>query len=349
MAATVVKSKKLEVIGSRYFSDTQKIYTDQPATDFDGNKLRNTFGWPMLLDEIRIEVSAGGGAAGQLPISAVPLSIRISAGKRKLHRTMTPVMLTCKPNDRILTNPMFPGIGPNASVEIGGISWRLDKPLTLMPGEGLDVAMQSPPLQPDLGSSNEPDHYRVSVTGIGRLVKEAPARRWTPFVSAWIPPYAQASTIGAAPVVVGSVAAELYNPFPTPLFVKDVLGFATAYSSNPVDEGFNFSNATQNVNDGKLLGLAAEGTYVQVVNAGAFANGKKSAVNTGIRDYVPFYHAFLPMTRSWRMNAILQPRSHLQARFKAQNWNGILSEISIDPTQLFARFAISLIGYAQDT
>lgn len=349
--ATVINKKqdKLEVIGTRVIHDTQSITPGNPAVNFNGNKLCNTFGYPLLIDEIRFETSVSSAALTltDIAISPVALSARISAGQHKLHNTMTPILLFCKPNDRVITQPSLlnAGIGVTGTIEVGGVTWKLEKPLTLMPHETLDVAVQYPPLTPVLNATN-PDPfatYTVTVTGVGRLVTRAPSRKWIPFVSAWVPAYNQDGQ-GTKPAISTSQAAQLFNPFNAPMLVKDVLGLGTFY-----DTAGNIAGV-QNVNDTAFLGLATEGAFVQIVNAGAFADGKRASVNTGIRDYVPFYHAFLPQTRAWRMNAMLAPRSYLQARLKTQNWAAIINatEAGTDPSAYWTRFAIAIVGYSQE-
>ena len=352
-ATTKNDSKVLNVLRTVVMHSTQQIIAGNPPVNFDGNALRNTFGFPLLVDEIRFEAS-GTGAGGQLlPVSAIPLSIRLSVNQHKLHNTFTPIMLNCKPNDRVCSgalgagNNFWPTMGTSGFIEAGGVTWRLEKPITLMPNAVIAVDAQYQPLQGGGLSGGDPaSPYTLSVAAVGRLVSRAPDRRWLPFVSSWVPDYTQISAVSVTPVFTRSKTADLYNPFQTPMFVKDVLGLGTVY--NTAGSADPATNAVCNIIDTSLIGLATEGCNVQIINAGSHLSQGRAVVNTGIRDYVPFYHAFLPQTRSWRMNAVLQPRSHLQARLQQQNWKQLLALVNqaYDPTTFWARFAVAIVGYA---
>jgi hypothetical protein len=297
-----------------------------------GDDLVNQTDKVMLVDELRFDVSGSDpGYAVTGPMSGIPISVRLSVGRFLVIPRLTPLPLLCKPQDRIAVQASTPlPVGNTFEQEIGSYVWRLKKPLVLRQNDYLQLALGYE--IPFSGYSDGGQSYNVTVTGVGRTVKDLPLQMYVPFVAAYLP--AMQSTAFATQQNLESIASDLMNPNDEPLIVDYLLGQGVVVGGVAAD-------TQQSVSDGSSAGLGMIATQIQIIAAGL--NDSEQYSNFGVRDFQPFLHVFPGFSRAWNFKALLQPRSFLQVREQLTNWTAFAGSA----TQ--ARFGIGMVGYYKVT
>jgi hypothetical protein len=298
-----------------------------------GDDLVNQTDKVMLIDELRFEVSSkefSYSATG--PFSGIPISVKLSVGRFLVIPRAVPLPLFCKPQDRVAAQSIsFPPEGNAFEQEVGAYVWRLKKPLVLRQNDYLQMSLSYE--IPFSGYSDGAQSYTVSVTGVGRIVRDLPQQMYVPYVAAYLP--AMISTAFATQQTLESVASDLTNPVNEPLMVDHLLGQGVVVGGNPL------ADVQQSVSDGYSAGLGAVATQIQIIAAGL--NNSEQYSNFGVRDFQPFLHVFPGFSRAWNFKAILQPQSFLQVREQLTNWAAFASSAT------WARFGVGMVGYYKVT
>ena len=299
----------------------------------DGRYLRNTSPDLLLVDEIRFQIATttttpANGAWGHLFAASIAL------GSYKLTSGFVPLKCFCRLVDRT-----YKLIDFGYMLEPTSFVFRLYKPLMLDPGEAISIQLQY--LNPGLVSGAGTDSrvpYSVTVSAVGRVMGKDYVRgpQHLPFLASYSTPWQAPSAVAAVPQIYASGPGDLFNPSPSPLMVKEFLGYGFWHRAPWWIDMTDYILAS-------AMDLGISGTQVQIVNAGPLLRPEQGPTAGGIRDFVPFFHAFMPQTRAWNVNALLAPQSYFQLTFKAQNWATINTNAGLSAD--IVRFSVGMVGY----
>jgi hypothetical protein len=324
------------------FKSTVTLGVPPASISASADRLRNDSSYPALIDSLRFEISYTNSHGNVVPANGLPINVRIFKDRENLTNEFIPLRSFCKPHVRLATSLAPVGQQLFASVEPGALIWRFDKPLFMAPEDSIsvDFAYDIPGGVPSGTYTDALAPYKVTVTGLGRVVPGATAAQ-----APWIP-YATAFASGFKPLtgtpagtVIQSVAGNLYNPKAGNLFVKDVLGYGEVYDSSVA------SPARVDISDTNLIDLSISGTLVSVTNAGAMEVGMDEAFNIGIRDQIPFFHAFVPQDRDWHFNAVLASQSYLIATLNLAQWEQVALNAALSGSPTYAQYVIGMVGH----
>ena len=320
-------------ISTNLFS-TAVTLTEGTSVTCKGDDLANQTNKTMLLDELRFEsqyrsaLAVAAGITG-VPIPGMFISAKLQVGRFLVIPRPTPLSLFCKPHDRIINGAVIV-----SGIESGALVFRLKKPIVMRQNDYLQLTLSyGTPITPTGSTVTFP----VQVTGVGRLVNEAPSQEYLPYVGAYVPPFLTATF--TTQQLIESFSSDLMNPNSEPLLVDHLLGQGQVVQSaqtNPIYDLSNYRGLD-------VIGLGWNGTQIQIISAGD--RDDASHENFGIRDFQPFFHVFPPRDRAWNFKATLKPQSYLQVRELLTNWQNLCGL----PADFYVRFPIGMVGYYKVT
>jgi hypothetical protein len=288
----------------------------------------------MLLDELRFEAQRVTGAFTPAPVSPLFLAAKLQIGRFLIVPRPTQLGLICKPWDRVIQ-----GSYNYYAIESGAVVLRFKKPLVMRQNDYLQLTLSYDVPNGYLATGNayaDNSTYPVQVTGVGRLVNDAPSQEYLPFISAYMPDYTIANFTTQS--LIESFSSDLMNPNAEPLLVDHLLGLGQVATGGNVPPGDISLFRTTNP-----IGLGWNGTQVQIISAGD--RDADIHENFGIRDFQPFYHVFPQRDRSWNFRAALKPQSYLQVRQLLTDWQDLVGA----GASTAYRFGVGMVGYYKVT
>lgn len=214
-----------------------------------------------------------------------------------------------------------PALRTAAQVTHSTFTWRLPEPLWLPPN--MPISMQIQHVNDFTVASAAGDQtVQVAIRGIFDEKDTIPETVDVPYATSFLTPVetdtSGATTGVAPPVVAQSAQTDLFNPFTVPLNVER-LSFEISVASTGLDgatranfaptDAVSAQDQTGGLTSGQNYGLDRRYVTLKMVS------GKGRGI---INNYVPIGVAIPSVTRTWMMNAVLDPADYYVAFISQQ-------------------------------
>lgn len=257
---------------------------------------RNPTNTPIAIHEIKfvsttdtrvnfVNFNADGTSGLAPPTSSAILEATIKLGSNIITRSPTPVNLLGMRRSAFI-ELLNAGTVSNQVFGLSHQTWRLDHPIYLRPGQGLEVS---------IGHRNYyPAPVTARVTISGTFVKTLPKTMQLPYVASFVPPAFTPMTGTSDSLVRTSTERDLVNELDVPLSVRRFVGrVSSTYQDNALFDVLPDFNA-----------------YLITVNMRSV-----SGVPTVQRD-TPFENVFDAQTAAWECAHLLPPKAYWTTTLK---------------------------------